>query len=136
MLLFFCNFLLRVGWGRNETLIFIFFLSQPFPTYFGLKWSHTGVFYFFEFFCFFLEFSITCRVRTKRNVNFYFLSFSAFSNLFWLEMKPWRCFLIFWIFWYFFWIFYYASGKDETKRYFLFSHFLTLFQPILVEIKR
>ena len=32
----------------------------------------------------------------------------------------------------FFGIFYYPSGKDETKRYFLFSLFLSLFQPILV----
>ena len=136
-MLFFCNFLLRVGYGRNEMLIFIFSLSQPFPPYFGLKWSHKGVFYFFEFFCYFfgifyyalgkdetkrqflfslflslfqpilarnepikvffsflnffaifLEFSITRRVRTKRNRNSYFLSFSAFSNRFWLEMNP------------------------------------------------
>ena len=32
---------------------------------------------------------------------------------------------------YFFGIFYYASSKDEMKRYFLFSLFLSLFQPIL-----
>ena len=44
ILLFFWNFLLRVGQGRNETVLFIFFLSQPFPTYFGLKLSHKGVF--------------------------------------------------------------------------------------------
>ena len=35
----------------------------------------------------FLEFSITCRVGTKWNDNFYFLSLSALSNLFWIEMK-------------------------------------------------
>ena len=65
-------------------ILFIFALSHPFPTYFGLKWSHKGVFEFF------------------------------------------------WIFLLFFGIFYYSSGKDETKRYFLFSLFLILFQPILV----
>jgi len=45
-------------------------------------------FNFLKFFAFFLEFSITRRVGTKRNGNFYFLSFSAFSNLFWLEKTP------------------------------------------------
>ena len=35
-----------------------------------------------------MEFSITLRVETKRNDDFYFLSFSAFSRLFWIEMRP------------------------------------------------
>ena len=35
-----------------------------------------------------MEFSIALRVRTKQDDNFYFLSFSALSNLFWLEMTP------------------------------------------------
>ena len=123
-----------------------------------------------------MEFYITRRVGTKRNDNFYFLSFSAFSNLFWLEMKPQRYFLIFLIFmlfywnfllcvgrepngtitfifllshpfpsyfglkWIlndifsflqFFWIFYYASGRNEMERKFLFSSFLGLFQSTL-----
>ena len=34
---FFWNFLLRVQQERNGTIIFIFSLSRPFPTYFGLK---------------------------------------------------------------------------------------------------
>ena len=34
----------------------------------------------------FLELSITRRVGTEWNWNFYFLSLSALSNLFWLEM--------------------------------------------------
>ena len=41
-----------------------------------------------NFFAIFLEFSITSRVGTERTDNFYFFSFSTFSNLFWLEMKP------------------------------------------------
>ena len=129
--LFFWNFLERVKQKRNGTIIFIFSPSQPFPTYFGLKWIHNGIFWIFFgiFYCasgrnkmkrkflfslyfnlfhpildsnedmivffnflsftaFFLEFSITCQVGTKRSVNFYFLSFSAFSNLFWLKMNP------------------------------------------------
>ena len=34
----------RVGTERNGPIIFIFSLSRPFPTYFGLKWSHNGIF--------------------------------------------------------------------------------------------
>ena len=45
-------------------------------------------FNFLNFFAVFLEFSITRRVRTKQNDNFLYLSFVAFSNLFWIEMKP------------------------------------------------
>ena len=135
---------------------------------------------FFTFFAIFLEFYITRRVGTKRNNNFFFLSFSAFYNLFWLEMKPQPYFLIFLIFWIFYWnfllcvgrerngmitfifwlsypfptyfglkwilndilsflqffcyfflIFYYASGRNEMERKFLFSSFLGLFQPTL-----
>ena len=43
-LLFFWNFVLRVGLGRNGRIIFIFSLSHPFPTYFRLKCSHNGIF--------------------------------------------------------------------------------------------
>ena len=35
---------------------------------------------------------------TTRNDNFYFLSFFAFSNLFWLEMIPQWCFFIFYFY--------------------------------------
>ena len=35
--IFFWNFQLRVRYGRNETLIFIFSLSHPLSWYFGLK---------------------------------------------------------------------------------------------------
>ena len=34
----------RVGTERNGSIIFIFSLSRPLPTYFGLKWSHNGIF--------------------------------------------------------------------------------------------
>ena len=78
-----------VGTERNGMKIFIFSLSHPFPTYFRLKWNHNGIFYFFWIFLlFFFEFTITRRVGKERTVNFYFFTFSAFSNLFWLEMKP------------------------------------------------
>ena len=92
-LLFFCNFLLRVGWERNGTIIFIFMISHPPSTYGGLKWGHNGIFLIFmNLFALFLEFSITRWVGTKRNENIYFLSFSTFSNLFWLQMKPYWLF--------------------------------------------
>ena len=85
---FFVNFLLLVGLERNWMIIFIFNVSQSIPTYYGLKWSHNSIFIFSEFFSIFLEFSITHRVGTKRNDNFCFPYFSAFFNVFWLEMKP------------------------------------------------
>ena len=44
---FFCNFLLRIVLERNRTIIFIFSHSQPFPTYFGWKWCHNGIFLIF-----------------------------------------------------------------------------------------
>ena len=135
--IFFWNFLFRVGWERNGTSIFIFSISRHFPTYFGIKWSHNCIFWFFLFFfsffgifyypsgwkgmerqflfflfhgisqpilawneaimvffnfliffSLFLEFYISRRVGTERKDNFYFRSFSSFSNLFWLEKKP------------------------------------------------
>ena len=44
---FFC-FFFRIfhygsGWHTSEQFFFIFSLSRPFPTYFGLKWSYDGV---------------------------------------------------------------------------------------------
>ena len=78
----------RVGTEWNGTITLIFSLSHTFPTYVGLKQSHNGIFEFFEFFTIFLDFSITQWVGTEQNNNFYFLSFTAFSYLFWLEMKP------------------------------------------------
>ena len=87
--LFFWNFLWHVGWERNGTTIFIFSISRPFPTYFDLKWSPNGIIWFFYFSSFlFLEFFITRRVWTEQKGNFYFFSFSAFSNLFWHEIMP------------------------------------------------
>ena len=90
--LFVLNFLLRDGKELNKTIIFILSHSHPFPTYFRQKCCHINCimawneaivvfFNFLNFFPIFLEFSITRRVRTKRNDNFYFLYFSSFSNL-------------------------------------------------------
>ena len=87
-LLFFWNFLLSFGKERNKTMVFIISLSQLSITYFGLEWSRNGIFQFLNFFSIFLEFSLPRREGTKRSDNFYFLSFSAFSHLFWLGMNP------------------------------------------------
>ena len=76
--------------GRNGTEWnddFCLSLSHLFPTYFGLKWILNGIFEFLNFFVIFLEFSITHQAGMKQNNNFYFLSFSASPNLFWLEMR-------------------------------------------------
>ena len=114
-LLFFWNFLFHVGKERNGVIIFIFSLSQHFPTYFGLEWSRNGIFQFLNFFAIFLEFSLARREGSKRSDNFYFLSFSALSNLFCHEMKPQWYFLISWIFLLFFWNFLLSFGKERNK---------------------
>ena len=82
------NFLLRVVLERNGMIISFFPVSRSIPTYYGLKWRHNGIFIFSEFFFYFFGFSISCRVGTERNNNFYFLSFGAVLNLFFLQMKP------------------------------------------------
>ena len=99
-------------------VIFIFPISHPFPTYFGLKWTIIVFLLFFEFFTIFMEFSITLRVGTKR------ISFPAFSNLFWLIMKPHWYFLIFLLF---FWNFVLHIGQERNGTiFFIFS----LSQPV------
>ena len=63
------------------------------------------------------------RLGIDRNDNFYFLSFSAFPNLFWLEEKPLWCFVLFWIFLLFFE--FSIMGRVGIGRYdnFYFLHF-------------
>ena len=91
---FFCYFfgIFYFASGRNETERLFFYslflgIFQPIS-----GWNDaTPVFLnFLNFFCYFFEiFSYAYgRNRTERNENFYFLSFSSFSNLFSLEMKP------------------------------------------------
>ena len=129
---FYCYFfgIFYYASSKDETKqYFLFSLSQSFPTYFLfslflslfqpiLAWNEAiKVFFnFLNFFAIFLEFSITVRVRTKRINSFFFLFFSVFSKLLWLEKKPKTNFWIFWIFLLFFWIFNYVSGKDERER--------------------
>ena len=116
-LLFFWNFLLRIKLERNGTIIFIFSLSRPFPTYFGLKWSHNGIFWFFNFF--FSFFGIFYYPSSWNGTERQFL-FSLFLGLF-KPILAWReaitgffNFLNFFAI--FFWIISYPSDRDETKR--------------------
>ena len=75
-------------------------------------------------------------VGTHRNdffFVFFFLSFSAFPNLFWLGKKQQWCFLIFFEFFcHFFWIFYYRLGRNSLERFFLFFFSLFLGLPQLI----
>ena len=61
-------FLLRVGLERSGKIIFIFLISQSIPTYYGLKWSHNGIFKFSEFFFYFfgVYYYVSCRNGTER----------------------------------------------------------------------
>ena len=107
-----------VGTKRNETIIFIFHISHPFPTYFGLKWTIiVFIFFSFDFFTIFREFSITHRVETKQNDNFLF---SIFLSLFqpilaWNEARM-VFFNFFNFFAIFFLIFYYPWVRNGTER--------------------
>ena len=84
-----------------------------------------------NFFAVVLEFSISHRVGTERNNNFYFLSISYFPTSFGLKQIHNGVFLFLEFFCYFFLICYFVLGRNETERWFLFSVFLGLFQHIL-----
>ena len=137
MLLFFWNFLLRGRYEWNGTIIFIFPLSHPFPSYFALRWIRNSIFFYFLcFFAIFLDFSITHQVGTKRNDNFYFLYFSSFSNLFLPEMKA---IMVFFNFFNFFALFLELSvtRQEGTKRNgnFYFLSFCSFSNLFLLEMK-
>ena len=130
--LLFWNFLLPVWKERNRAIIFIFSLSQHFPTYFGLGWIRNGFFQFSQLFLLFF-WNFVLPVGKERNVAIIF-SFSLsqrFPTYFSLEWSRNGIFQFLEFFCYFFGIFSFPSGRNETKRYFLFSHFLSLFQHIL-----
>ena len=109
----------RVGTHRNDFLfLFFIFLSLPHPI---LAWEEAMMVFsnFLNFFAILLEFPIPGRVETYRNDFYYFLSFSAFPILFWLEMKLWLCFLIFWIFLVFLFNFLLRVGKEQIATIFI-----------------
>ena len=109
----------RVGMKRNDNFCF------------GLKRNHKRFFNFLKFFAIFLEFSITRWVGTKRNDIFYFLYFSTFFNLFWLEMKLQWYFLIFLNFLIFFWNFLLPVRLEGNGTKTFIFLVLGLSQPIL-----
>ena len=107
----------RVGTERNGTIIFIS-LSQLFPTYFGLKWIHNGIFSFFEFFLIFF-WKMVLRIGQERNgtIIFIFSLSQPLQTYFGLKWGSNGIFLIFLIFLLFcFGIFYYTSGRNVTER--------------------
>ena len=111
---------------------FIFSFSRPFPTYFGLKWSHSGIFLiYWIFLLFFLNFLE--RVSSERNkTKIFIFSLWAFSVLFWLEMKPQLYFFDFFEFSSLFLEFSITNPIGwERKHNFYFFLFLGIFQPIL-----
>ena len=72
-LLFFWNFLLHIGQERNVTIIFIFSLSQPHPTYFGFKWGSNGIFLIVLLFCFGIFYYTLGRNGTEWNGTIIFI---------------------------------------------------------------
>ena len=86
----FFEFCIMMGLERNGTeRKFLFSLVLIlFHPIFASKEITTVFYNFLIFFCYFFGISIALQVRTKQNDNFYFLSFSTLSNLFWLEMTP------------------------------------------------
>ena len=118
LIFFFSYFfgILYAGSGKNSTeLFFLFSLFQSYSQPI-LAWKEaTMVFFnFLNFFAIFLEFSITGRVGTDRNDNFYFHSFLTFPNLFGPERSHHDVFLLF--FCYFFGILYSGSSRNWSKR--------------------
>ena len=134
-MLFFCNSLFRVGLEWIRTRIFfshIPSLSHPF-----LAWKEAMLmfFNFFNSFAIFLEFPIPGRFGMDQNENFFFLTFSASLVSFWLEKKPYWCFLIFWIFLLFFCDSLFRVGLEWIRtRIFFFSHSQPI--PSLFGLKR
>ena len=112
---------------------FIFSLSQPFSTNFGLKRRHNGVcfFNFLKFFAIFLEFSITGRVRTHRS-DFFIFSLSRQSPTYFGSKRThnsvFQFFEVFTIF-----LEFSITDRVGTCRndFYLFSLFLGLPQHIL-----
>ena len=130
-MLFFWNFLFRVGLERNGTIIFIFLILGIFQPIFAWNKAIMVYFNFLNFFAFVFEFSITRRVGTKRNDDYYFLHFLFFIK----PILAWKEYItVFFIFLNFFVIFleFSVTRRVGTKRndnfYFLsFSSFSNLF---------
>ena len=87
-----------VGTHQNDFFFFFLGLSQLILAW---KVAKVVVFNFLNCFAIFWNFLLWVRkelIGTIFFFVFYFLSFSAYPNIFWREKKPQCCFLIFWIF--------------------------------------
>ena len=69
----------QVGTEWNRTIIFTFSLFQPIPINYGLKWSHNGIVWYFDFFSSF--FGIFYYLSGKNGTERQFLFF-LFLGLF------------------------------------------------------
>ena len=115
---FFCNFQLSVRLGQNETIIFIFSLSLPFPNYFGLKWCHNGIFFFIFFhifLLFFWNFLLRVGLEWNRTAIFTFFLSRTFPTNSGFKWSHTGIFYFFEFFCNFFAILNYSSGRNETK---------------------
>ena len=74
---------------------------------------------------------------TTRNDNFYFLSFFAFSNLFWHEMMPQWCFFMFYFYFFAIFLEYSIMRQVGTERNdnFSFPSFSSSFNLWWVEME-
>ena len=135
MLFFFGIFIYGSGTNSLER----FFLSSLFLGLSQLilvgEVAKMVVFSFFNFFCYFLEFSITGRVGTHLN-DFFFSLFLGLPLL----ILAWKdatmvFFNFFEYFCYFlFWIFYYGSSRNLSERFFFFSLYRPF--PTYIGLKR
>ena len=90
-----------VGIDQNDNFYLLSF--SAFPNLFWLKEKPHGVLYFFEFFCYFLNFLLWVGKELIGTIIFIFSLSWPFPTR--LEEKPKCFFIIFWIFLLFFWIF-------------------------------
>ena len=139
-MLFFWNFLLRVGNGieRNGMTNFIFSISMRFTTNFGLKWSHNDIFKFSNYFAIFLEFSISCRVGTKTE---WYVLYSLFLGLYQPILAWNEAIIVFFNFLNFFAIFLEFSitlrerNRTERNDKFYFLYFYAFYNQFWLEME-
>ena len=97
-MLFFLNLYYGCGWNGTEQKFLFSLVLDLFHPILSSKVAVIVFSNFLNIFAIFFELCITDGIGTERNNNFYFLSFSFFSNLFWLQKKQQRYFIIFWFF--------------------------------------
>ena len=132
-MLFFWNFLARVGYEQNSGLKFFFLclgLSHP-----VLAKNNAGkrFFSFLNFFAIFLEFFFPRPSMNGNRDKIFFLSFSAYLLPFWLKITPERDFLIFCFFFYFFRNFLARAEYERNSGLNFFSLFAGISPPILAK---